>query len=86
MITIEFFGVPRLRAGTSSVQLDAVTLASALGGLGRICPALLGTVLTGESVHSAYCVCLNGERFLTDPATPLEDGDVLLVMSADVGG
>jgi molybdopterin converting factor small subunit len=86
MITVEFFGVPRLRAGTGSVQLDAVSLATALRGLGRVCPGLAGTVLAGESVHPAYCVCLNGERFLTDPATLLADGDVLLVMSADVGG
>jgi molybdopterin converting factor small subunit len=86
MITIELFGVPRLRARTGSVRLEATSLATALGRLGQACPALAGTVIAGESVHPAYRVCLNGDQFVSDPATPLADGDVLLVMAADVGG
>src|SRR6185312_16352099 len=86
MITIELFGVPRLRAGTGSVRLDAASLALALSGLGRLCPALDGSVIAGGAVHPAYRVCLNGEQFVSDPATPLADGDVLLLMAADVGG
>jgi len=86
VITIELFGVPRLRAGTGCVRLDASSLGSALGGLGRMCPALDGALLAGERIHPAYRVCLNGDRFVTDPATPLAEGDVLLLLSADVGG
>jgi molybdopterin converting factor small subunit len=86
MITIELFGVPRLRAGTSRVNLDAASLASALRALGRICPALDGPVIAGDALHPAYRACLNSEQFVSDPATPLADGDVLLVMAADVGG
>jgi hypothetical protein len=86
MITIELFGVPRLRAGTGCVRLEAATLALALRGLGRLFPVLDGSVLAGESIHPAYRVCLNGAQFVSEPATPLADGDVLLLMSADVGG
>jgi molybdopterin converting factor small subunit len=86
MITIEFFGVPRLRAGMPCVHLDAGTLAAALRTLVRLCPALDGPVVTGDALHAAYRACLNGEQFVSDPATPLTDGDVLLVMAADVGG
>jgi molybdopterin converting factor small subunit len=86
MITIELFGIPRLRAGTNCVQLDAASLAAALRALGRTCPALDGPVIAGEVLHPAYRACLNGEQFVSDPATPLADGDVLLVMAADVGG
>jgi molybdopterin converting factor small subunit len=86
MITIELFGVPRLRAGIGCVQLDASSLASALSGLGRICPALDGPVLDGAKVHPAYRLCLNGDRFVSDPATPLAEGDVLMLLTADVGG
>jgi len=86
MIKIELFGVPRLRAGTGCVPLDAASLATALDGLGRLCPALEGTVLARGTLHPAYRICLNGEQFVSDPATPLADGDVLLLMAADVGG
>jgi hypothetical protein len=86
MITVELFGVPRLRAGTGVVAFEALTLTHALVRLGEICPVLEGTVVTDGRVHAAYRLCLNGERFLTDPHTPLADGDVLLLLAADVGG
>ena len=86
MITIELFGVPRLRAGVGSVQVDAGSLAAALRGLGRLCPALDGPVVAGGTLHPAYLACKNGTEFVSDPATTLGDGDVLLVMAADVGG
>jgi molybdopterin converting factor small subunit len=89
MITFEFFGVPRLRAGTGRLTLDepAPSLGRALDGLGRACPALVGSVLQGQGrVAPAYRLCLNGDRFVSDPGTPLAEGDVLLVLAADVGG
>jgi hypothetical protein len=86
MVTIELFGVPRLRAGVGCVRVHAASLAEALRGLGRLCPALDGPVVAGEALHPAYLACKNGEQFVSDPATMLADGDVLLVMAADVGG
>ncbi len=86
MIAVEFFGVPRLRAGTGRVTLEATTLGSALAGLGRVCPVLEGSVIQAGTIHPAYRLCLNGDRFVTEPETPLADGDVLLLMAADVGG
>jgi molybdopterin converting factor small subunit len=86
MITVEFFGVPRLRAGTGRVTLDASRLSVALGELRRACPALDGSVIQGGRVHPAYRLSLNGDRFVSDPETPLADGDVLLLLAADVGG
>jgi molybdopterin converting factor small subunit len=85
-ITVELFGVPRLRAGVSRLALTAPTLADALAGLGEACPALAGTVLRDGHMHPAYRLCLNGERFVSDLATTLSDGDVLLLLAADVGG
>ncbi len=86
MITVELFGVPRLRAGVGLVSLDAVDVGSALSGLGRACPGLEGTVVRSGRVDPAYRLSLNGDRFVTDPTTPLADGDALLLLSADVGG
>lgn len=86
MILVELFGVPRLRAGTGRVPLDASTVGEALRGLARRCPALDGPVIAGGTVHPAYRLSINGDRFVDDPATPLADGDALLLLAADVGG
>jgi hypothetical protein len=94
MITVELYGVPRLRAGTARVTLPlpdpgpaaALTLAAALDGLGRACPALDGPVVSGGRVRPGYRLSLNGDRFVSDPDTPLADGDVLILLTADVGG
>ncbi len=86
MITIELFGVPRLRAGIRSVEIDAATLRLALDALGHALPVLDGTVLREGGLHPAYRVCLNGDRFVSDPETALADGDQLLLLAADVGG
>lgn len=86
MITIELFGVPRIRAGRSSVVLDASTLGQALRLLGRSCPTLEGALLDDGTPAEGYLVSLNGERFIADPATPLRPDDRLILLSADVGG
>jgi sulfur-carrier protein len=86
MIAIEFYGVPRLRAGTRLVRLEASTVGQALRELGRVCPALKDSVLRQETVHEVFKLSLNGDRFVSDPETPLSDGDTLLLLSADVGG
>ena len=86
MISIELFGVPRLRAGTALVQLEAADVGSALRGLALACPDLDGSVLIAGRAHPAYKLSLNGDRFVTEPETALLDGDVLLLLAADVGG
>jgi molybdopterin converting factor small subunit len=86
MIDIEFYGVPRLRAGTRLLRLEAATVGQALRELGRVCPALEDPALQSGTVPEFYRLNLNGRRFVSDPETPLEDGDVLLLLSADAGG
>jgi molybdopterin converting factor small subunit len=86
MITVELFGVPRLRAGVARVSLEAATLGEALRGLGHACPVLEGSVLRGGGLHPAYRLSLNSDRFVSDPGLPLADGDALLLLAADAGG
>lgn len=85
-MTIELYGAPRLRAGTARLTVDADTLAGALDALSLACPALAGAVVSRGRALPAYRVSLNGERFVSEPETPLSEGDVLLLLSADVGG
>ena len=86
MIHIEFYGVPRLRAGVSRLTLEGASVGEAIDALAIACPSLSVHVLREGSVHPAYKLSLNGERFVSDRATPLHDGDTLLLLSADVGG
>lgn len=86
MIAVELFGVPRLRAGTGRVEFPASTVAEALRGLAAACPVLDGSVIVGGGVHPAYRLSLNGDRFVTDPTTPMADGDCLWLLAADAGG
>ena len=67
--------------------LGQVRLAFApLGRLAEALPTLDGTVILGDSVHRAFRVSLNGERFVSDPATLLDANDRLLLLAADMGG
>ncbi len=86
-VHVALFGVPRLRAGASRLAVEAADVGDALRALSRACPALLGSVLSSEgSLRPAYTLNLNGQRFTTDPSTPLRDGDSLIVLAVDVGG
>lgn len=86
MVTIELYGVPRLRAGVGRVDVEASSVAEALGRLAEVAPSLAGMIEEGPSLHPAYRLCINGDRFVDDPRTPLNKGDNLLVFSSDVGG
>ena len=86
MVTIELFGVPRLRAGFGRLEVEGSRLRDALRALAKACPALDGSVIVDGVARAAYKVSLNGESFVTDPETPLAEGDAVLLLAADVGG
>ncbi|MFO0893037.1 MAG: NTP transferase domain-containing protein [Isosphaeraceae bacterium] len=86
-VVVELFGVPRLRAGVGQVRLEAGSVGEALRGLGLACPALVGSVLTAEAtLRPAYMLSLNGRNFVSDHATPLADGDALILLAVEAGG
>jgi molybdopterin-guanine dinucleotide biosynthesis protein A len=85
-LTVELYGVPRLKAGVGAVSLTASTAGEAVAALGRACPGLVGPVIVAGALHPAYVLNRNGDQFVTDPGERLSDGDVLLLLSVDVGG
>jgi molybdopterin converting factor small subunit len=82
---VEFLGIPRERAGISELEIDAHTLGQALARLAARLPRM-SDLMTGEGLHSSIVANLNGDRFVSDPATPLAKDDRLLILSADAGG
>jgi molybdopterin converting factor small subunit len=82
---VEFFGIPRERARVNSLDIAAGTLGQLLATLKFQIPSF-GDFIGEGGLHSAFAANLNGERFVSDPATPLRDTDRLLILSADAGG
>ena len=82
---VEFFGVPRERAGVSELEVHADTLGQLLGSLAERVPSL-SEIIQRDRLHPAFVANLNGDRFVTDPGTPLRGDDCVLILSADAGG
>jgi molybdopterin converting factor small subunit len=85
-VRIEFFGIPRHRAGVPEMEVEAATLGDALREMRRRLPQLDQVCLADGRLGAGYLANLNGRNFVSDPATPLADGDSLLVLSSDAGG
>ena len=85
-VTVEFYGVPRVRACRAEIIVSASTVAEALGAVAFACPALVDVVQCDGRLAPHYLLSLDGERFLTDLNQPLSPGDRLLLLSADIGG
>jgi molybdopterin converting factor small subunit len=82
---VEFLGVPRQRAGISQLEVHADTLGQLLGTLAMQSPPLR-EFIAGDRLQSSFVANLNGDQFVSDPGTPLADGDHVLILSADAGG
>jgi molybdopterin converting factor small subunit len=82
---VEFFGVPRERAGVSMLEVEADTLGQLMGTLAAQIPSFAKLVGVNR-LHPAFVANLNGDRFVSDPGTPLGENDCVLILSADAGG
>jgi molybdopterin converting factor small subunit len=82
---VEFLGIPRERAGISEMEVEAGTLGELFGALTARCPGLR-ELITAKGLHPSLAANLNGDLFISDPATPLAEDDRLLIISADAGG
>lgn len=82
---VEFLGVSRERAGVDEIDVQAETLGRLLGTLATQVPGL-AELIAVDRLHPSLAANLNGDRFISDPATPLGNDDRVLILSADVGG
>jgi molybdopterin converting factor small subunit len=85
-VRIEFYGIPRRRAGVEAVEIEAGTLEQALAALSRELPEFARTCVAHNRLKAGYLANLNGRFFTTDPQATLQPGDCVLILSADVGG
>jgi molybdopterin converting factor small subunit len=86
VVTVEFFGVPRARAGRTEMTVSAATVGEVLAAVAGACPKLADVVRPDGCLASHYLLSRDGERFVSGLDEPLREGERLLLLSADAGG
>jgi molybdopterin converting factor small subunit len=82
---VEFYGIPRARAGVAQARATARILGDLAVSLSPLFPALGECCFDGPNFRPGYTANLSGDRFTTDPTTPINDGDNVLILSLDAG-
>ena len=85
-VAVEFFGIPRARAGTATAMAQGANLGDVLADLVRQFPLLREACIDGRELRAGYIANVGAERFVTSSETPLREGDTVLLMSLDAGG
>jgi molybdopterin converting factor small subunit len=85
-VTVEFFGIPRQRAGRPELAVPQGTVADVLADIEKACPGLAGLLQSDGRLSPHYLLSINGRRFTTGLEQRLAPGDRLLLLSADAGG
>lgn len=85
-VAVEFFGIPRARAGVARTSAVGSNVGDILADLAKKFPPLSETCIDGRSLRPGFIVNLSAERFVTSPDTPLSEGDTVLLLSLDAGG
>ncbi len=85
-VTVELFGIARLRAGVSQTEANGSNLGDVFWDLAQRFPALADDCISGRHLKAGFTANLRGEQFVTDPGTKLQEGDSILLLSMDAGG
>ncbi len=85
-VVVEFFGIPRARAGVPVTTCGGETLGQVFTELAARFPELAETCFESGRLRPGYIANLDGQQFIDDPKTLLNDGQAILILSADVGG
>ena len=85
-IVVEFFGMPRRRAGRAELSVAVGTVRAVLIAVQLECPGLSDLLQPTGRLAPHYLLSLDGQRFLADPDEVLPPGARLLLLSADAGG
>jgi molybdopterin converting factor small subunit len=85
-VTVEFYGMPRQRAGRAELNVQADTMAELLDAVVKACPGLTGLVQKDGRLAPQYLLSMNGERFVDRGPESLTTGARVVLLSADAGG
>jgi hypothetical protein len=85
-VVVEFYGIPRQRAGRASVHVAAGTVRGALKMVVEKFPSLIDVLQADGRISPHYLLSLDGTQFIGDLNRSLLGGERLLLLSADAGG
>ena len=89
-IRVEFYGIPRQRAGCDHCVVEypaaAVSLGELLTTLATRFPQLAAECFDGPHLRAGYMANVGGERFVRNPETVLPTETMVLILSTDAGG
>lgn len=85
-VAVELFGIARARAGVARTMAAGDCLGDVLADLAARFPQLAESCIDGQHLRDGFTANISGQRFVTAPQTPLEEGDTVLLLSLDAGG
>jgi molybdopterin converting factor small subunit len=89
-IRVEFYGIPRQRAGVAQTEVEtsaeALSLGQVLAAVGRQFPTVAAECFDAVELKRGFIVNLGGVRFVSRFDEPVRDRDCILLLSADAGG
>ena len=90
VVRVEFYGIPRSRAGVADTELEicaeSISLAHIVRELAQRFPKFGAECSAHDCLAEPYVANVGGDRFVRDADTMIRDGETLLIMSADAGG
>ena len=90
-IRIEFFGIPRQRAGVVETVIDfdggeEIELHRVFRELTQQYPQLKEVCLSDGSLARGYIANIDGKKFVADSKAKVRSESTIMIMSADAGG
>lgn len=86
VVVVEFYGIPRRRAGVAELAVEADSIAAVLSAVRARCPGLADLLTNSGRLSPHYLLSLDGTAFVGELTQPLPSGSRLLLLSADAGG
>jgi hypothetical protein len=85
-VTVEFYGIPRHRAGRAEVVVQATVMADLLAAVKRVCPGLADLTDQAGRLAPHYLLSIDGVDFTKDITRSVEPGMRIMLLTADAGG
>lgn len=85
-VIVEFFGLPRLRAGQAELAVQTGSVRAILSEVRNRCPALSDLLTADGQLSPHYLLSIDGHAFVSELSSDLAPGTRLLLLSADAGG
>ena len=89
-ITVEFFGIPRARAGLERVDVPVkekgAMLSEVLADLAQRLPGFAESCMQGNRLSEHCIASIDGTQFLGDEDVEIDDHRTIILLSADAGG